>query len=615
MVMVNTNKERWVQKAKDRMPQRIVDRMMPYKDDLVEFRRNAPFREAVFDKIDYKPHDAQWEFHNAYPKIVKEYLQAGNDRFCSHPEATQEPDEDDEFKIINSCPDCGAEFLRKYTNRHRVVVAGARWGKSMSVAKEGIFPLLFPGINPDGTLNRSKAPAVYVYGPTYKIAVNEFRYLVNAMKDLGLQPSQLVDNPAQGNMYARWSWGAHIVVKSWDQPSSLLGDEIDCAILCEAAGMPTEVWERYIFARLSSREGYCVIGSTPQGVGKPFLEDFYNRGQDVNDYEVWSKSFSILTNPYYKQENYMSAKRNLDKRRFDEQMDGKFVSQTGLIYPTYRPEIHVKEQIKFPSELPRGAQVVFSIDWGRRAPTAAIMAYWDSDGVFHVIEEYYVTEKTVKSHFYDKFKDWLVMWQPEWILFDYGDMSATQTLTDEIFKLQQDGQVRENCMKIIPCHKDIKVGIERVRELLHVNPVFGDAKFVCDPSCKNMQKEFRRYCNKKDPLGNIIDKPADGHDHLMDAIRYAVATSYEDGEMRRDRLNMLDMEQAWDDNKDKPYSPIADLIAQKRRSMREQEEEEAEWETAGQEYDSEKGHGGFLNESYDYDEEETYADSDMYWEE
>jgi hypothetical protein len=540
--------------------------------DLREIKRNARFRYEVFKEMGYEPHDAQKRFHDNFPYIEEVCRKKGLDPDCPHIECTYRIDPKDPSQTTRVCANCKAEFRNVYHNRFRTVIAAARWGKSLAVGKEGCLPLLWPGINADGSLNVEKAPRAYVYAPSYAIGKHEFNYLVQGMESLGLSPERYNYSPATGNLYARWPWGAELQVKSWQQPASILGDEIDCALFAEASTLPMLIFERYIRARMGSRLAYGILGSTPHGIGE-FLETFYERGQDPRDVEVWSESFSIMSNPHHPIEDVEEARAMLDARTFAEQYLGQFVTMAGLVFETFDRQVHVKPQIKNPEDLPRGSKVVFCIDFGRTAPTGALMGYWDKDGAFHALGEYYVKGKTIKTHFKEYLKDWLLKWNPEWIVYDFQQVEAAQFLQDEIFALQQMGLVDHNSLKMIPCKKGKKAGIERVRQLLHVNPETGFTKFYCDPSCVNLQYEFLHYANKKAPDGRIIDEPAPGHDHLMDALEYVAATSYEDAELRRDRVGMLDMEDEYIYEKRKPLSIHQEFKRDLRRRAEEQAEE------------------------------------------
>jgi hypothetical protein len=550
--------------------------------DLREIKRNGLFRYEIFKLMKYTPHAAQRKFHDAIPRIEEVQRKEGNDPDCDHPEFDYLINPKDPAQTTRRCMRCDAEFRNIYHNRFKCVIAAARWGKSLAVGKEGVLPLLWPGINADGSLNREKAPRAYVYAPSYSIGRHEFNYVCQGMEEIGLSPERYQYSPNTGNLYAKWPWGAEIMVKSFDNPKSILGDEIDCAIFAEASTLPNLIFERYIRARMGSRMAYGILGSTPHGIGE-FLEGLYWRGQDPKDVEVWSESFSIMSNPHHPIEDVEEARAMLDPRTFAEQYEGKFVSMAGLVFDTFDRDIHLKPQIQDPKKLPRGSQVVFSIDFGRTAPTGAVMAYWDKDGALHIIGEYYVKGKTIKQHFNEFLKDWILKWQPEWMVFDFAQIDAAQFLQDEIAALEEEGLVDFNRLKMIPCKKGKKNGIERVRQLLHYNPKTEQSLFEADPSCENLIFEFLHYANKKAPDGRIIDEPAQGHDHICDSIEYLVATSYEDAELRRDRLKMLDM------SAEKPARQIHQMFKDRMREEAEAAEEElndeVEWLESGDEDD------------------------------
>lgn len=552
--------------------------------DLREVRRNSTYRYEIFKLMNYEPHEAQRKFHDAVPKIIEVQKKLGVLEVCDHPEFNILIDPKDPAQTTRQCKRCKAEFRNHYHNRFRCIIAAARWGKSLCVGKEGVLPLLWPGIDADGTLNREKAPRAYIYSPSYNIGRHEFNYVTQGMEELGLTPERYSYSPQTGNMYARWSWGAEITVKSWDNPTSILGDEIDCAIFAEASTLPNMKFERYIRARMGSRLAYCIMGSTPHGIGE-FLEDYYWRGQDPSDHEVWSDSFGLMSNPHHPIEDIEEARASLDERTFSEQYEGKFVSMAGLVFDTFDRGIHVKPQIQEPERIPKDCQIVFGIDFGKTAPTACLMAYWDKDGCIHIMNEYYVAGETIKNHFNNYLKDWLIKYQPEWLIYDYQQVEAAQFLQDEIFALEEQGLIGFNKLKMIPCKKGKKNGTERIRQLLHYNPKTQMSQLEVDPSCVNFVNEILHYTNKKGPDGRILDEP-DPHskyDHLMDTIEYIVATSYEDAQLRRDRKNMLDM------SEQKPAKAIHQLMMAKIREQAEENdediEEEAEWLENGEEDD------------------------------
>lgn len=59
--------------------------------------------------------------------------------------------------------------------------------------------------------------------------------------------------------------GGEILGLSAHSPFSLVGEELDWLILCEAAHLDRESWERYLRPRLGTRLGRMIASSTPRG--------------------------------------------------------------------------------------------------------------------------------------------------------------------------------------------------------------------------------------------------------------------------------------------------------------------------------------------------------------
>jgi len=75
-------------------------------------------------------------------------------------------------------------------------------------------------------------------------------------------------------------------------------------------------------------------------------------------------------------------------------------------------------------------------------------------------------------------------------------------------------EIRQAGFNIHPSEKDIALGIDRVkRHRLHI-----------DPESVNLISEIRGYHFREDKDGRVLEEPVKYEDHLMDAMRYAIAT-------------------------------------------------------------------------------------------
>ncbi len=164
---------------------------------------------------------------------------------------------------------------------------------------------------------------------------------------------------------------------------------------------------------------------------------------------------------------------------------GEWGKLENLIYRNY----------KVIPELPEmdGAKWCYGLDFGLIAPSAVIKVYLLNDR-FYLEEKLYKTELTnadIIEHFTHEEKGDI-----------YADPSAKQMI-EEIFRANL------NCYE---AHKDVKDGIDLCQRQTLSIPLSSD----------HLIKEIRGYHWEKDKEGNILNKPVKLHDHLMDAMRYAI---------------------------------------------------------------------------------------------
>jgi len=68
---------------------------------------------------------------------------------------------------------------------------------------------------------------------------------------------------SKSGMSIRFVNGTIVECKSADNSISLLGDELDLLIIDEAAVLPPNIYERYLFATTAMRKGTTIFISTP----------------------------------------------------------------------------------------------------------------------------------------------------------------------------------------------------------------------------------------------------------------------------------------------------------------------------------------------------------------
>lgn len=281
------------------------------------------------------------------------------------------------FEMIGYVPHPGQVEPHTHSARFKCIRSGARWGKSLWGAMEAMPYILTPGTR------------TWIVAPNYSLGEKEWRYIWDALfAGQSFQNSKLpklihqtlrkTNNPVQGqlNLAIEWkhddrllagkpSLPSEVIVKSTDNPQSLLGDEVDFMILSEGAGISKDIWDRYLSLRIVSRKGKVVIPSTSSDDSE-LLDFFYEMGQNKRQQDYKSWEFPSYENPFWApniEEEKARLKSELPEEAYEEQVLGKKVHYAGRFYKEFAQDRHVAELEFIP-----GSPVFRSWDFGYRHP-------------------------------------------------------------------------------------------------------------------------------------------------------------------------------------------------------------------------------------------------------
>jgi len=228
------------------------------------------------------------------------------------------------FKSFAYSPTNAQRLVHESSARFRICAAGARFGKSMLAGAEAAAMLMMPNTN------------TWICGTQYELAEKEFNWAIEFLNKLRFRDMPIlsyckVTNSQRGQRSIIAPWGSYIRTKSTEKPQTLLGEELDFLVLSEASQISKIVWERMLRARLGPRKGRLLAISTPNADNGLFY-DFYKKAEEKADKEWQNWLFSTLENDYFDKGEYELAKRELAKKVFEEQYEGKFVSRRGKIF-------------------------------------------------------------------------------------------------------------------------------------------------------------------------------------------------------------------------------------------------------------------------------------------
>lgn len=218
--------------------------------------------------------------------------------------------------------------------RHKVISAGVRFGKSELCAYIALKYLITPGMR------------VWIVSLNYDMTKFVFNRVIDfaarldksIIKNVSQRPPQYIE------FKERNSW---IRCRSVENPASLMGEEIDLAIIDEAARMHPDIWDRYLTARLASRQGKSLTISTPFGQNA-----FYKRWLQAKEAED-SQAFHFETrdNPYFPIEEWHTAEKRLPQVIFDQEYKAIFLSDGAGVFRKVDDCIRGEEKSKVPGHL------------------------------------------------------------------------------------------------------------------------------------------------------------------------------------------------------------------------------------------------------------------------
>lgn len=428
------------------------------------------------------------------------------------------------FKQVGYEPSDGQRAFHESKARFRLLCAGSRFGKSMAAGHEILWYLMTPGVH------------IWTCGPKYDQASKEFRYTVDAIRRLQGQGwpvpiKRLIDNVQAGQMRVEidWSEGKNdpdmeswLVAKSWHEPDTLLGEELDLLVLSEGSLCPRSVWDRYLRARIGSRLGRVLIPTTPHGMDDFLYPTFYEPAMK-GEKDYWMGQFGTWDNPHHPKEDIEHARRTMNELEFMEQYGGQFVAFTGRVYKDFSRATHVIEPFEIPRDWPRYR----AIDYGFEDPFVCLWVASNEQGQLIIYREHYVrrwllSENAERIH---KLSVYPGTNPPQEEEYEYTviDPGAKQHRMETGMSIAN--HLSELGLPTLMGNNDVEAGVFRTMEWFKTDPVSGKPGILIFSNCVNTIAELEKYSwsESKDNKNQGM-KVQQKHDHAADALRYLVMT-------------------------------------------------------------------------------------------
>lgn len=357
----------------------------------------------------------------------------------------------------------------------------------------------------------------------------------------GVPTSPLVEHWSKTDQIIRFTSGSIVQYGGIYDPDDWRGPNVNWVWLDEPGRIKKETAFLVLLGTLRvGRDPRMYLTTTPRGVNHWLYKYFVQRQVDDEVLEAltdagFPEDPELLFN--YHTITTEENKHNLSAIFYamllqaykgiwrDQELEAKFVSFEGLVYPTYDPGVHLIDM----RELPREWERFWFVDFGFENPFVAQRWARSPDDRFYREREIYMTRRTVSEHA-DRMR--------EINEDDFGDpLFVKRCICDT--DAEDQATLRAAGFKTKSAKKSIIPGIQAVTEHLSLDPddnarlylmrgalVEVDERRKAEelPTCT--EEEIVRYVwPDKGTSGELKrERPVKEHDHGMDAMRYGIYT-------------------------------------------------------------------------------------------
>jgi len=368
--------------------------------------------------------------------------------------------------------------------RYKIVSSGRRFGKSY-------FSVLFL-LNKPLEANERR----WIVFPTYRQAKMVSWNLLKSIfanKQATINETELsitLDN------------GAKIELKGADKPDSLRGVSTTMVVMDEYSYMKENVWGEIIQPTLAENKGSALFVGTPSGLNHFY--DLYVKGQsNDSDYKSWQ--FTTLEGGFISEEEVENAKKNLDKRTFQQEYEASFLTAANRCAYNFNRDTHCRVMEKSP-------RMFWGIDFGVASYMTALLMCENTAGEVYVFDEIGLQN----SNTFELAK---LMQEKGKGLPCYPDPAGkarTSNSTKSDHKILQDSGFTVIAKKSNPTQKDRLNALNRMLE-----DATGKHKLFINPKCKNTIRDLE-LCTLDN--GQILK--TETLSHFLDGLMYPLEYRY-----------------------------------------------------------------------------------------
>jgi len=296
--------------------------------------------------------------------------------------------------------------------------------------------------------------------------------------------------------------GAKIELKGADKPDSLRGVSTTMVVMDEYSYMKENVWGEIIQPTLAENKGSALFVGTPSGLNHFY--DLFVKGQsNDSDYKSWQ--FTTLEGGFISEEEVENAKKNLDKRTFQQEYEASFLTAANRCAYNFNRDTHCRVMEKSP-------RMFWGIDFGVASYMTALLMCENTAGEVYVFDEIGLQN----SNTFELAK---LMQEKGRGLPCYPDPAGkarTSNSTKSDHKILQDSGFTVIAKKSNPTQKDRLNALNRMLE-----DATGKHKLFINPKCKNTIRDLE-LCTLDN--GQILK--TETLSHFLDGLMYPLEYRY-----------------------------------------------------------------------------------------
>lgn len=262
--------------------------------------------------------------------------------------------------------------------------------------------------------------------------------------------------------------------------------------------------------RVIDRRGE-IFGTMTPLKGLTFV---YDKIYLSDDPDVWCEFMEWADNPYLDRGEVEALTATLSSDVLESRRYGRFIKNSGLVYPEFDENVHVID----PFEIPTEWQDTMSIDPGLRNPLSCHWYAVDGDGNVFVVCEHYFAGKDVDWHAEEIRKKCAALhWKTDRTgrFTAFIDPAANQRTLGGLRSVSE--LFAERGIAVNPhVDKDLYSGINTVKRYLKGEN--GVPALYVFRSCPHLIREFKTYSWGEG------DNPVKKDDHSLDELRYYLMT-------------------------------------------------------------------------------------------